>query len=147
MTQLLVLDIPMFRKEFTEFNDSTVYPTAMITFWGTFAELELRKHIWKCAWPTAVKLFVAHEITIAAQNAKLAANGGVPGTSGGITNSKTVGGASVGYDSAATSEKDAGFYNRTTYGQQFYRLAMMYGAGALQLNGVRAFRGNINIYG
>lgn len=147
MATTLVFDIPKFRTEFPEFSDNVVYPNPMITLWATFAELELRTCVWKCAWPMACKLFVAHEITIAAQNAKNAASGGVPGTSGGIPNNKTVGSVSVGYDSQSTSEKDAGFYNRTTYGQQFYRLAMLYGAGAIQLNGVRAFRGNINIYG
>ncbi|MBX9696911.1 MAG: DUF4054 domain-containing protein [Alphaproteobacteria bacterium] len=47
--------------------------------------------------------------------------------------SKSVGGVSVGYDSTAQSEKDAGWWNRTTYGQQFIRLVRIFGAGAIQL--------------
>lgn len=84
-------------------------------------------------WEQGVKLYVAHEITLAAQNQKAAATGGSPGQSGGIANSKTVGSVSVGYDTTSTAEKDAGWWNLTNYGKQFIRLARIFGAGAIQL--------------
>lgn len=127
------MDIPAFRKEFPEFNDSTVYPTEMISFWVTLAELQVLQIIWKNAWTTGVKLYVAHELVLAAQNAKTAKFGGAPGSHGGIANSKTVGSATVSYDSNVTSEKDAGYWNLTNYGKQFIRLARIFGAGAIQL--------------
>lgn len=127
------MDIPNFRTEFPEFSDTVVYPTPMIQFWADLAEIQVRECVWKRVWPTGVKLYVAHELVIAAQNVKAAQNGGAPGLSGGIANNKTVGSVTVGYDSQSTSEKNAGFYNLTTYGKQFYRLAMMFGAGCIQL--------------
>ncbi len=80
-----------------------------------------------------MSLYVAHELTLAAQNAKIAAAGGMPGTSGGVANNKTVDGATIGYDSTSTSEKDGGWWNLTNYGRQFLRLARIFGAGCIQL--------------
>ena len=86
-------------------------------------------------WIQGVSLYTAHELVIAAQNVKAGQNGGVPGTSGGIPVDKTVGSVSVSYDAQSTTEKDAGWWNKTTYGQQFIRLARLFGAGAIQLVG------------
>ena len=127
------MDIPAFRSAFPEFSDTTVYPDEQITFWAGIAELQVRQCIWTTMWTKGVMLYVAHEITLAAQSAKAAAIGGTPGSQGGIANSKTVGSVSVGYDSTSTSEKDAGWWNLTTYGKQFIRLARIFGAGAIQL--------------
>ena len=101
--------------------------------WYGLAEVQVRQCVWKSQTNLGRSLYVAHEITISAQNKKSAMVGGTPGTSGGIANTKTVGGVSVGYDAATTTEKDAGWWNRTTYGQQFIRLVRIYGAGAIQL--------------
>lgn len=127
------MDVSAFRKEFPEFGDTTVYPTPQIDFWATLAEQQVLACVWKNSRDTGIKLYVAHEITLAAQSAKSAKFGGVPGTQGGIANTKTVGSATVGYDAATTTEKDAGYWNLTTYGKQFIRLARIFGAGALQL--------------
>lgn len=127
------MDITAFRAEFPEFSDVVVYPDAQITFWATIAERQVVKCVWDDMYEFGVKLYVAHEITLAAQNKKTAAVGGMPGTSGGVPNSKTVGGVSVSYDSTVTSEKDAGWWNLTNYGKQFYRLIKLFGAGCIQL--------------
>ena len=127
------MDIPAFRAAFPEFNDTTVYPDAQISFWSVVAEKQVLLCRWGDLWAQGVQLYVAHEITLAAQSAKAAAIGGTPGSQGGIANSKTVGSVSVGYDSTSTSEKDAGWWNLTTYGKQFIRLARIFGAGAVQL--------------
>jgi hypothetical protein len=140
---LLNLDIPAFRTAFPEFRDTETYPTEMITFWATLAELQVKQAVWRGAYTQGVQLYTAHEITLAAQNAKSGMIGGVPGTSGGVANTKTVGSATVGYDSTATSEKDAGYWNLTNYGKQFIRLARIFGAGAIQLVG-NFPRGGIN---
>lgn len=127
------MDVAAFRTNFPEFSDTAVYPTAQITFWAELAELMLLQCVWKNVWTKACNLYVAHEIVMAAQNVKTAQVGGAPGQSGGIANSKTVGSVSVGYDSTAQSEKDAGYWNRTTYGIQLYRLIKIFGAGCVQL--------------
>jgi len=130
---MITLDIPLFRTQFPEFADTVEYPTSMITFWTQLAELQVRECIWCKAWSLGVSLYVAHEITLAAQNKKIANANGMPGTTGGVPNTKTVGGVTVGYDAATTTEKDAGYWNLTTYGKQFIRLARIYGTKAIQL--------------
>lgn len=107
----------------------------MINFWSAVACQQVNQNLWQNMYTTGVQLYVAHEITIAAQNAKSASNGGVPGSSGGIATEKTVGSVTVGYDPTTTTEKDAGYWNQTTYGKQFIRLARLFGAGAIQLVG------------
>lgn len=126
-------DIGAFRTNFPEFADTTAYPSTLIDFWLGLAELQVRQCVWKRCWSEGVSLYIAHEITLASQNVKAAKSGGVPGTMGGIANTKTVGSVTVGYDSQATSEKDAGYWNLTNYGKQFIRLARIFGAGAIQL--------------
>jgi hypothetical protein len=127
------MDIPKFRTEFPEFSDTSVYPTPMIEFWSVLAEKQVVETVWGDVRPTGVKLYVAHEITLAAQNKKAAAVGGTPGSQGGIANSKTVGSVTVGYDSQNTSEKNGGYWNLTNYGKQFIRLARMFGSYGIQL--------------
>jgi len=127
------MNIPAFRAAFPEFTSTLDYPDSQITFWATLAE----KMVLECVWGTCTDqgryLYVAHEITLARQNARAGAIGGMPGTSGGIANNKTVGSVTVGYDSNVSSEKDAGWWNLTNYGKQFIRLARIFGAGAIQL--------------
>lgn len=127
------MDIGAFRASFPEFADKTVYPDTQVSFWAGLAELLVRQCVWKNCYTQGVMLYVAHEITLAAQNAKAGKIGGVPGSQGGIANNKTVGSVTVGYDSASTSEKDAGWWNLTNYGKQFYRLMKIFGAGCIQL--------------
>jgi hypothetical protein len=127
------MDIGAFRTAFPEFADTTVYPTTQITFWATLAEKLVSSCVFGTVYTQAVQLYVAHEITLAAQNQKAAASGGVPGQSGGTANSKTVGSVSVGYDITSISEENGGYWNLTNYGRQLLRLARLFGAGAIQL--------------
>lgn len=127
------MDIAAFRVNFPEFTDTTAYPSSTITFWSTLAEKMLLVDVWGTVWTTGVQLYVAHEIVLSTQNAKASAVGGSPGQAGGIANAKTVGSASISYDATTQSEKDAGWWNRTTYGQQLWRLIQIFGAGAIQL--------------
>lgn len=122
-----------FRTSFPEFADTAAYPDPQITMWATLAQQQVRQCTWKASWLLGVSLYVAHELAVNAQNAKTAKVGGTPGTFGGVANTKTVGSATVGYDSQATSEKDAGYWNLTNYGKQFIRLTRIFGAGAIQL--------------
>lgn len=127
------MDNAQFRKNFPEFSDIARYPDSQLTFWSEVAELMVRERRWKTMYEKGVQLYVAHEVTLAAQNAKAADNGGVPGQVSGPANSKTVGSVTIAYDTAQAAEKDAGWWNLTVYGKQFYRLAQMFGSGAVQL--------------
>lgn len=129
----MTFDVGAFRTNFPEFADPVAYPSAMINFWAGLAGKLVRPCVWKDCWNEGISLYVAHEITLEAQSKKAAGAGGVPGTSGGIANSKTVGSVTVGYDTTSTAEKDAGWWNLTNYGKQFIRLARIFGAGVIQL--------------
>lgn len=129
------MNVGAFRTAFPEFKDTVKYPDQMITFWSGVAELQVLQNVWRNMWSQGVMLYTAHECVLAAQNVQSSGNGGAPGKDGGVPNNKTVGGVTVGYDSENTSEKDAAYWNLTNYGKQFIRLAKLFGAGAIQLNG------------
>jgi hypothetical protein len=129
--------IEIFRQDFPEFSDLAIYPTSTILFWSGLATSLLSQQIWGTTWIYAVSLYVAHEMTLAGLNQQAGAAGGTPGVNGGIANNKTVGGASVGYDTQSTAEKNAGYWNLTNYGKQLYRLIQIFGAGCIQINGGR----------
>lgn len=135
------MDIVQFRLDFPEFTSTARYPDTLITFWATVAEVQVNERAWKLSKPFGVKLYVAHEITLAAQNKSVSDNGGVPGGASGPVSSKAVGGVNVAYDTQQAAEKDAGWWNLTTYGKQFYRLARMYGSGGIQLGTYPWYRG------
>ena len=127
------MDNVQFRAAFPEFADIARYPDALLNFWATFATAQVNVDRWKLQAPLGVQLYVAHEITLAAQNQKAANVGGVPGGVSGPANSKTVGSVTVAYDTQQTAEKDAGYWNLTIYGKQFSRLSRFFGAGCVQL--------------
>lgn len=127
------MDIATFRENFPEFADVAAYPDSTVTFWSTVAEKMVIECVWQNMYSEGVQLYVAHELVLARQNAQAASTGGLPGQGGGIANSKTVGSVSVGYDATTQSEKDAGWWNLTNYGKQFYRLMQIFGAGVIQL--------------
>lgn len=129
------MDIVQFRLDFPEFTDIVRYPDSQIEFWACIAETQVREQVWRNQKPFGVKLYVAHEITLASQNVSVSNKGGAPGGTSGPVTSKAVGQVNVSYDANQTAEKDAGWWNLTTYGKQFIRLARMFGAGAIQLSG------------
>lgn len=126
-------DISVFRASFPEFGDTARYPNSLIEFWSGLAVLQVRECVWKRAWIQGVSLYTAHELVLAGGNIKVSSVGGTPGQTGGIANNKTVGDATIGYDTVSTAEKDAGYWNLSNYGKQFIRLARIFGAVAIQL--------------
>lgn len=89
----------------------------------------------------ATEQWVAHQIVLEKQAIAAAASGGNPGTSVGVISSKSVNGVSVSFDVGSVTgglQETAGYYNQTTYGQRFYRLMRLRGAGPIQLGIGRA---------
>jgi hypothetical protein len=125
--------IATFRAAFPEFSDIAVYPDAMLTFWAAFATAQVNCNRWGDQTLTGIYLYVAHEITLAVQNAATASLGGSAGSQSGPANSKTVGSATIAYDTQQTAERDGGYWNLTTYGKQFLRLARIFGSGVVQV--------------
>ena len=126
------MDIPAFRSAFPEFSDDTKYPDAMIQLWSDHATCLIVSDRWGCALQMGVFLMTAHFIVIAAGNAKAGEAGATPGGGGAIT-SKSVGSASVSYDTSNSLEEGGGHWNQTIYGRQFLNMARLIGAGCNQL--------------
>jgi len=122
-----------FRAAFPEFADTARYPDAQITFWSTFATAQVNPDRWCQQTLMGIMLYTAHEITLAAQNQKSGVIGGVPGGTAGPASSKTVGSATVTYDTQQAAEANGGYWNLTNYGKQFLRLARIFGSGVVQL--------------
>lgn len=127
------MDLSAFRAAFPEFSDLGKYPDAMLTFWASIATLQVNVCRWGVMATTGIFLYVAHEITLQAQSINAAGIGGTPGASSGPVNSKAVGSVSVSYDTQQIAEKDGGWWNSTSYGRQFLRLARIFGSGVVQL--------------
>lgn len=122
-----------FRANFPEFASATDYPDAQINFWLGLAEKLLRPERWCDLLDQGLQLYVAHHLAIGRKNQLSAAAGGVPGTVQGPQSSKAVDKVSVSYDTGSGTFKDAGFWNTTTYGLQFWNLILLVGAGGVQL--------------
>lgn len=122
-----------FRTAFPEFTSTSVYPDAQLNFWASVAEKMVLIDVWQDMYTTGVQLYVAHEVALAAQNVRVAAIGGVPGQNAGIVTSKAVGAVNSSYDANTTTEKDAGWWNLTNYGKQYFHLMKLFGAGCVQL--------------
>ncbi|EAA1659245.1 TPA: DUF4054 domain-containing protein, partial [Escherichia coli] len=87
----------------------------------------------KKLFPYFAELFVAHYMTLWAADSRAMLVGGPGGSTNGVQSSKSVDKVSVSYDTSATLNPDAGFWNNTRYGAEFYQLITMFGAGGRQL--------------
>ena len=121
------------RALFPEFASTATFPDAAINAWLAVAVGFVNADRWGANTDFGVALWTAHQLAIGRRNAVTAGNGGAPGTSLGVLTSKSAGGVSAGYDFSSVSEKDAGFWNQTSYGIQFYRLSQQFGMGPLQV--------------
>lgn len=123
----------VFREIVPAFAADPPYTDEMIEFWALAASVLLT-----CRWGNSIGigtvLFMGHNLALQAQNLQAAQSGGIPGTTRGLVASESAGSVSVSYDTGTAAEEDAGHWNLTIYGQQFIRLARMFGAGPIQLN-------------
>lgn len=123
-----------FRRDFPQFADAATYPEAQIQFRLNLADILLSEKLTGAKiFPYLVELFVAHYMALFAQDQRSAAAGGAGGASSGVQTSKSVDKVSVSYDASATLNPDAGFWNNTRYGAEFWQLITMFGAGGRQL--------------
>ena len=127
------MDAAQFRTDFPEFADTAKYTDAAIGIWLTVAGLSLPADRWGALLDIGTELFVAHHLVIGVGNQKASANGGVPGQTGGAVASESVDKVSISYDTGASTIEGGDFWNSSTYGIQFLRMARMAGAGGIQL--------------
>lgn len=118
-----------FRSDFPEFANVANYPTSMINFWAVLGNKMLNEDRWGDFRTHGLELFVAHNITLQAQDIQDAAAGAAPGSVAGAISSQSAGAVSFSVDVSNVAEQDGGNYNLTSYGRQFLRLSRIVGMG------------------
>lgn len=126
------MDAATFRANFPEFESCYTYPDAQVNFWLSVAVKSVNADRWYDLYDQGLQLFVAHHLAVASGNTMTASAGGIPGAVKGAQTSKSVDKVAVSYDASKAQYDDAGFWNLTSYGLQYWNLVQMVGAGGLQ---------------
>lgn len=128
-----------FRESFPVFT-LELFPDARVAFWLALAGKQLDPVRWDGLFAPGVCLYVAHQLTLEATAGKQAdGSGGMDAAAGPVTaESKTVGSVSHsisrgGAAAAGAANLNAGHWNLTIYGQQYWQLVQMVGAGGLHI--------------
>ena len=123
---------------FGEFSNATLYSTPLITFWLGIAAQMINPQRWGNLTSQGTALLTAHYLVLAQQanaDATLQNAGyGALGNVVGVETSKAVDGVSVSQDVGSITMANAGMYNKTSYGIQYWQLAQWMGAGGLQIS-------------
>lgn len=122
-----------FRESMPMFADTTQYPSAQFNFYLKLAVKLLPEDRWDDLLDDGYTFFVAHYLTLFSRSMLAASIGGDAGKVVGNETSKSVDGVSKSMDVSSVLISDAGHWNQTTFGVQFYQLALMVGAGGVQL--------------
>jgi hypothetical protein len=123
-----------FVATFPEFKDPSTYLQATIDEWIHLAYEQLDPHRFGRVMHLAVKLWVAHQVTLSAREVRAANAGQIVGEVRGPVTGKSVGKASISY-STETSIDGAGYWNSTTYGQRFFAMMRSFGGGPFYVRG------------
>lgn len=115
-------DVATFEAVFPEFVNMAGTTQGGMTFWLAQAQNQLALGVLGANADLAVYLYMAHNLVLGAQEAKVAASGALPGDTLGPIASKSAGGLSVSYDTAMIAMEGAGPYNATSYGQRLWKL-------------------------
>lgn len=122
-----------FRRDFPQFSDATKYPDPVIQFRLNLADTLIDGSAMGDMLPYLAELFVAHYMALYASDTAAGALGGAGGSTSGVVASKSVDKVSVSYDNSSTLNADAGFWNFSRYGAEFWQLLQFFGYGGVQL--------------
>ncbi|MGA9607006.1 MAG: DUF4054 domain-containing protein [Rouxiella badensis] len=123
-----------FRLLFPIFSDTTKYPDIRLTARLAVADQLLNENVTGVElFPYYAGLFVAHYMYLDAADNRSSAVGGAGGANSGVLTSKSVDKVSMSYDASMTMNPDAGFWNNSRYGSEFWEYMMLFGAGGIQL--------------
>lgn len=128
-----------FRQMFRAFADVGDYPDIAVNTFITLGTSFLTGSAtygaarWGANVDYATGLFVAHHLVLDRRDELTAANGGVPGEVKGPASAKAVDKVSASYDTKAVTFENEAFWNQSRYGVQLLQLALMAGAGGIQL--------------
>lgn len=130
----MTVTLVSFRAQFPEFASTADYPDTSLTPWLAVAVKFVNAARWGTLSDFGVSLWLAHNLVVNRANVRAAAAGKAPGGSSGVVSSKSVDSASISFDTVVAAEKDAGWWNLSNYGKQFYRYSQMMGAGPLEVD-------------
>lgn len=129
----LLPTVQQFRTDYPEFANETRYPDAIINRALRQADLTLDQNVQLDQFVFLAELFTAHYTELGGRTLAASAIGGVNSGGGGVLTSKSVDKVSASYDVSGIVDPDAGFWNNTGYGREFFWWWSMYGAGGRQL--------------
>ncbi|MCW2485727.1 DUF4054 domain-containing protein [Candidatus Symbiopectobacterium sp. NZEC127] len=130
----LLPTVQKFRDDFPEFSNTTRYPDASVNFYLGQADVLLDQNMQGDQFVYLAELFTAHYTELRGRAlAAATAGGGVNSSGGGVLTSKSVDKVSASYDVSGIINPDAGFWNNTGYGREFFWWWSMFGAGGRQL--------------
>lgn len=112
---------------FPEFSNVNMYPVARVNFWFGYAINFVNPTRWGSVYNQGVSLYTAHLLVIDSRNQLQ------QGAVSGIDTGQSADGISYTVDSSSVVIAGAGLFNSTTYGIQYYQLALMMGSGGLQI--------------
>lgn len=128
-----MLDESTFRQTMPMFADADQFPSAQFNLYLKLGMKLLPESRWDDLLDDGLTFYVAHYLTLYARDMAFVDVGGFGGKVIGNETSKSVDGVSKSMDVSSVLNADAGHWNQTTYGIQFYQLMMMVGAGGIQL--------------
>ena len=132
-----MLTVQGFRESFPQFTEE-LFAEGRVQFYLTLAKKQLDMCRWDELWLEGCFLHAAHHLTLEREaNKSKDGTGGINAAAGAvISTSKAVGGVSKSESragAAATANLNAGHWNDTIYGKQYWQLAQLVGAGGLQV--------------
>jgi len=128
-----MLTVQEFREAFPQFTEE-LFPDARVRFYLTLAGKSMSAERWDDLLLEGMGLRVAHFLTLEREATKAKdGTGGINAAAGAVvSSSKSVGGVSKSESragAAASGEPSAGQWNLTIYGQQYWQMAQLVGAG------------------
>lgn len=128
-----MIDESSFRLNMPMFADTVAYPQFQFEFYLKLGMKLLNERRWDDLLDEGLTFFIAHYLTLYKRSMLVSSIGGDAGKVVGNETSKSVDGVSKSMDVSSILSTDAGQWNQTTFGIQFYQLMMMAGAGGIQL--------------
>lgn len=128
------------------FANTILYPPMMIAMYLKLANKRLNYQRWGETMPLGSMLWAAHFLTLDAQDIVAASSGKLVGAPSNPMASKSLGGASISYDTSSGTEVNAGHWNSTGFGRRFIRFCRMAGMGGIQINGGGNIIGMTNLF-
>lgn len=128
-----MLTVSAFRDNRPEFGDVNAFPDRTINRAIALAYRLLDPNRWTDILDDGVELFVCHHMTLFRRSMLDTLEGDAPGEVRGVVTSESVDKLSASYDSGSVTLADAGPWNATTYGQEYWLLASSLAIGGFQL--------------